>query len=201
VEYKTIEELEKELEEAIKEVEELKEEKKELPTAPEVTKIKVAVDKAKVREVEFEVPPPVKDIPLLPGIPEESDPSIDASLYYLRVQALDGQPKHQFVEKEVEKLRGILPDETIRWIETQFEKPLTDRKPIPLCKETDKFLFDLEKELKQMILDKFPEAPEEKVQDWVSSAIFSAISSHGFSDHGKLERSAKGTIRSLLGRL
>jgi len=195
--YKTIKELEEELEKLVKEVKEVKEEKK-LPRAPEVGKVEIKAD-GKVSEFEYEVPKPVKEIPEVYGIPKESDPSIDKSLWYLRIQALDGQPKHDMVVKELEKLKGVLPEETIRWIEAQFEKPMEERKPIPLCKETDKFLFDLEKELKNMILDKFPDAPENEVEDYVQDAIFKAImSAKGFGDRRKLELSAKGQIRSLL---
>lgn len=153
----------------------------------------------KVAEFEYEVPKPVKDIPEVYGIPKESDPSIDKILYYLRIQALDGQPKHKQVMKEIEKLRGKLPEETIGWIEAQFEKPMEERKVIPLCKETDRFLQELERELKQMILEKFPDAPENEVEDYVQDAIFKAImNTKGFADRKKIELSAKGIIRNLL---
>lgn len=200
----SLKELEEELEKLVEEVEEMRkgrEERKgkELPRAEEVSRVEITAN-GKLSEIEMPRPKPVKEKPAaLPGIPDESHPEIDKALYYLRTQEMLGQPKHDLVVEEIEKLKQYLPEETIRWIEAQFEKPLEERKPIPLCRETDGFLSELRDELKEMILEKFPDAPENEVEDHVQDAIFKAVmKSGGIHNRGRIEKSAKGIIGNML---
>ena len=191
-----IEEEERKKMERIKKGEEMivkpKPKSKQKPTTkPAETKV------VNTEKIEWEgVVPVVGEPPELEGIPEEN-PEVDRSLFYLRVQALTGAEKHDLIESEIDKLRGILPEKTIEWIESQFEKPAGERELIPLTKKTDRFLIRLYNEIYQMILDRYQGIPEDKAamlaQDVIERAIYSA---QDVSNEYAVEAAAKGIVRN-----
>lgn len=188
------------LEEKLEEVREKKEKKEEERERKE--KRKPAKEKIPVTvkfggyEIEFMIT--LGRAPHIEGIPEKSDPEVDSLLWYLRTQSVMGQPLHSAVEETLDKLAEYVPESVIGWIREQFNLPVEQRETIPLTGESEEFINSLREELKDIIYEKFPDVPEEEVEKFVFNAIYNAISSYGWGDKAKIERSAKGYVRSVL---
>lgn len=141
-----------------------------------------------------------KEMPEVTGIPKGSDPDLDSILYYLRVQAALGQPKHYVIESNLQRLADFgVSEDAVTWIISQFEKGITKRDIIPLTGDTEDFLHRLYVELERMIHGKYPSMVEDKVKEVIANAIHATIRAHGtsgFDDYDSISRSAKGILRS-----
>ena len=149
-------------------------------------------------ELEFNIPP-VERAPKVSGIPQASNPKIDQELWYLRVQCLMGQELHHYIEESLNKLEELgVSKEAIDWIKQQFNLPPQQRSLIPLTDESEQFIAELREHLKNIVLSKFPDAPQDEVEKFVQNAIFNAITSSGWSNKDRIRRSAESYIRNLL---